>query len=132
VTSTYAQTFSACAFALRCLIDPDVPTNCGFYRLVRVEAPAGTVMNATPPAPVVGGWETQTRLVDVIFKALAPALPLRMPAGTKAMQCHAGFGGIHPDSGEYYCFLETLAGGFGGRAARERPHAGPAPGHSTE
>jgi N-methylhydantoinase B len=132
VNSTYAQTFSACAFALKCLIDPDVPTNSGFYRLVRMHAPAGTVVNCTPPALVVGGWETQTRLTDVIFKALAPALPLRMPAGTKAMQCHAGFGGIHPGTGEYYCFLETLAGGFGGRATSDGPDAVQTHGQNTE
>ena len=32
VNSTYAQTFSACAYALKCLIDPDLPVNDGFYR----------------------------------------------------------------------------------------------------
>jgi len=75
VNSTYAQTFSACAYVLKCLIDPDVPVNSGFYRLVRVLAPEGTVVNCTPPTPVVGGWETQTRLTDVILKALALAIP---------------------------------------------------------
>ena len=112
VNSTYAQTFSACAYVLKCFIDPDVPVNSGFYRLVRVLAPEGTVVNCTPPAPVVGGWETQTRLTDVILKALAPTIPKLIPAGTKAMICHAGFGGIYPRTGEYYCFLETLAGGY--------------------
>ncbi len=97
VNSTYAQTFSACAYVLKCLIDPDIPVNAGFYRLVRVVAPTGTVVSCTPPAPVVDGWETQTRLTDVILKALAPALPEGVPAGTKAMMCHAGFGGIDPD-----------------------------------
>ncbi|HEY3184497.1 MAG TPA: hydantoinase B/oxoprolinase family protein, partial [Gaiellaceae bacterium] len=77
VNSTFAQTFSACAYALKCLIDPDLPVNDGFYRLVHVEAPVGTVTNCTWPSPVVGGWETQTRLVDVIFRALLPALPDR-------------------------------------------------------
>jgi N-methylhydantoinase B len=132
VNSTHAQTFSACAYALKCLIDPDVPTNSGFYNLVRVNAPEGTVVNCRFPAPVVGGWETQTRLTDVFFKALAPALPLRMPAGTKAMMCHAGFGGIDPRSGEYYCFLETIAGGFGGRAGKDGPDAVQTHGQNTE
>jgi N-methylhydantoinase B len=132
VNSTYAQTFSACAYALKCLIDADVPVNNGFYRWVRVNAPAGTVVNATSPAPVVGGWETQTRLTDVIFKALAPALPERIPAGTKAMQCHAGFGGIDPRTGKYYCFLETLAGGYGGRASSDGPDAVQTHGQNTE
>ena len=90
VNSTYAMTYSACAYVLKCLIDPDVPVNHGFYRLVKLRAPAGTVVHARPPAPVVGGWETQTRLTDVMFKALAPALPLRVPAGTKAMHVPGG------------------------------------------
>ncbi|MCW5850264.1 MAG: hydantoinase B/oxoprolinase family protein [Anaerolineae bacterium] len=132
VNATYAQTYSACAYALKCLMDPDVPTNAGFYRLVRVVAPAGTVVNSAPPAPVVGGWETNLRLTDLIFKALAPALPDRIPAGTKAMICHAGFGGIDPRSGEYYCFLETLAGGYGGRSASDGPDAVQTHGQNTE
>ena len=41
VNSTFAQTFSACAYALKCLIDPDLPVNDGFYRLIAVDAPAG-------------------------------------------------------------------------------------------
>src|SRR5262249_17248641 len=39
VNSTYAMTFSAAAYALKCLIDPDLPVNDGFYRLIEVEAP---------------------------------------------------------------------------------------------
>jgi N-methylhydantoinase B len=132
VNSTFAQTYSACAYALKALIDPDVPANAGFYRLVRVVAPEGTVVNCRHPAPVVGGWETQTRLVDVIFKALAGAMPERIPAGSKAMMCHAGFGGIHPRSGEYYCFLETLAGGYGARASKDGPDAVQTHGQNTE
>src|SRR5439155_844436 len=83
------------------------------YRVVSLNAPQGTVTNCTWPAPVVGGWETQTRLVDVIFRALLPALPERLPAGTKAMMCHAGFGGVDALTNEYYCFLETFGGGYG-------------------
>jgi N-methylhydantoinase B len=132
VNSTFAQTYSACAYALKCLIDPDLPVNDGFYRLLRVEAPPGTVTNCTLPSPVVGGWETQTRLNDVIFKALSERLPDRVPAGTKAMMCHAGFGGVDPATGEYYCFLETFAGGYGGRIASDGPDAVQTHGQNTE
>lgn len=132
VNSTFAQTFSACAYALKCLIDQDVPVNQGFYEHVRIIAPEGTVVNCSPPAPVVGGWETHARLTDVIFKALAPALPQQIIAGTKAMQCHAGFGGIDPRRGEYYCFLETLGGGYGGRATKDGPDAVQVHGQNTE
>src|SRR4029077_7375214 len=47
VNSTYAQTFSACAYAFKCLIDPDLPVNDGFYRLVTAHAPRATVTNCT-------------------------------------------------------------------------------------
>ena len=132
VNSTYAQTFSACAYAFKCLIDPDLPVNDGFYRLISVDAPVGSVTNCTWPSPVVGGWETQTRLVDVIFRALLPALPERLPAGTKAMMCHAGFGGVDPHTGAYYCFLETFGGGYGGRASSDGPDAVQTHGQNTE
>jgi len=132
VNSTYAQTFSACAYVLKCLVSPDVPVNAGFYRLVRMVAPQGTVVNCTYPAPVVGGWETQTRLVDVILKALSQAIPDRVPAGTKAMMAQVGFGGIDPRSGELYACYEAIAGGYGGRATRDGPDAVQAHGQNTE
>jgi N-methylhydantoinase B len=132
VNSTSSQTFSACAYVLKCLIDPDIPVNAGFYRHVRVIAPAGTVVNANHPAPVVGGWEINSRLTDVLLRALAPGLPDRVPAGTKAMICHAGFGGVDPATGNYDCFLETLAGGYGGRRGSDGPDAVQTHGQNTE
>jgi N-methylhydantoinase B len=68
----------------------------------------------------------------VIFRALLPALPERLPAGTKAMMCHAGFGGVDPQTGEYYCFLETFGGGYGGRAGSDGPDAVQTHGQNTE
>ena len=47
VNSTYAQTYSACAYVLKSLIDPDLPVNHGFYRLLRMVAPAGSVVHAS-------------------------------------------------------------------------------------
>ena len=123
VNSTYAQTHSGVAFVLKCLIDPDVPVNAGFYRNVHMIAPEGTVVNCTEPFPVVGGWETQIRLTDVIFKALSDVIPERVPAGTEAMICHSGFGGDDPYRNETYCFLETIAGGYGGRVGSDGPDA---------
>ena len=132
VNSTYSMTYAACAYTLKALIDPDIPVNAGFYELVSMIAPEATVVNGRAPASVVGGWETHIRLNEVMFKALAPAMPDQIPAGTKGMICHAGFGGIDPRSGEYFCFLETLAGGYGGRAASDGPDAVQVHGQNTE
>jgi N-methylhydantoinase B len=132
VNSTVAQTFSACAYVAKCLVDHDVPVNQGFYDRIRVLAPEGTVTNCRAPAPVVGGWETQTRLVDVMFKALAPIMGARAIAGTKAMMCQAGFGGIDPTRSEYYCVYEALAGGYGARRDKDGPDAVQTHGQNTE
>ncbi len=132
VNSTFAMTFSACAYALKCLVDPDLPVNDGFYRLVQLHAPGGTVTNCTWPSAVVGGWETQTRLVEVIFRALMPAFPERLPAGTKGMMCQAGFGSLDVEAGTYTCFYDTFAGGYGGRFASDGPDAVQAHGQNTE
>jgi N-methylhydantoinase B len=132
VNSTYAQTFSACAYVVKCLIDPDLPVNDGFYRLITVDAPPGTVVNCAWPAPVVGGWETQTRLTDVMFRALLPAFPDRLPAGTKAMMAQAGFGSLDVAAGKYVCFYDTFAGGYGGRSTSDGPDAVQAHGQNTE
>lgn len=132
VNSTHAQTFAACAYVLKCLIDPDVPVNAGFYALVKMIAPAGTVTNCIAPAPVVGGWETQTRLTDIIFKALSQGVPERVPAGTKAMMAQVAFGGIDPRDGEMYAYYEAIAGGYGARMTLDGPDAVQTHGQNTE
>ncbi len=65
--STLTQTYSALSYVIKCLIDPEVPTNQGFYRLIQVNAPEGTVVNAKPPVGVVGG-------VGGFYEALRPDL----------------------------------------------------------
>ena len=109
VNSTYAMTFSACAYALKCLIDPDLPVNDGFYRLRQRHAPAGTVTNCTLARrrSSAAGRRT-TRLVEVIFRALLPAFPERLPAGTKGMMCQAGFGSPRRRGREVHVLLRHV------------------------
>jgi N-methylhydantoinase B len=76
VNSTYAMTFSACAYALKCLIDPDLPVNDGFYRVLDVHAPTGTVANCTWPAPVVGRvGDADAARRRACSSAMLPAFP---------------------------------------------------------
>jgi N-methylhydantoinase B len=70
-----AVTRSACYFAVRVLTDPDIPPSAGAYRPVEVIAPEGCLLNARPPAAVVGGnVETSSRVADVILAAFGHAL----------------------------------------------------------
>jgi N-methylhydantoinase B len=101
-------------YAVKAILDPSVPANGGFYRAIAVEAPAGTIVNARPPAPV--GWRTQTcqRIADVVFGALAQALPDRVPAAGNGANAAMVFSGVDPTRGSYYVYLETIGGGAGG------------------
>jgi N-methylhydantoinase B len=70
-----AVTRSAAYFAVRVLTDPDIPPSAGAYRPIEVRAPEGCLLNARPPAAVVGGnVETSSRVADVILAAFGRAL----------------------------------------------------------
>ncbi|MFQ5521923.1 MAG: hydantoinase B/oxoprolinase family protein, partial [Candidatus Methylomirabilia bacterium] len=103
-------------YALKAILDPTIPANSGFYRAIEVAAPEGSIVNALPPAPV--GWRTQTcqRIADVIFGALAPILPERVPAAGNGANSAWVFSGVNPKTGRYYVYLETLGGGAGATA----------------
>jgi N-methylhydantoinase B len=81
VNAVEAITYSACFYVFRCLLAEDVPATAGLMRPIRVIAPEGTIVNARPPAAVAGGnVETSQRIVDVLLRALAEAIPDRIPA----------------------------------------------------
>ena len=132
VNSTKAMTFAACAYALRALMAPDMPVNDGFYRHIKMNAEPGTVVHAVHPAPVVGGWETQVRVNDMLFRAFSSGLPEKVASSTKAMMAQAGFGIIDRETGEYHCNYEALAGGYGARATSDGPDAVQQHGQNTE
>jgi N-methylhydantoinase B len=77
------------------------------------------VVNARPPAAVAAGnVETSQRIVDVVFQALAAAIPELIPACSSGTMNNWTIGGAHPESGEPFAYYETVAGGMG--ANRER------------
>jgi N-methylhydantoinase B len=119
VNAVEAITYSACFYVFRCLVAEDVPATAGLMRPIKVIAPKGTVVNASPPAAVAGGnVETSQRIVDVLLKALAQALPKRIPAGSSGTMNNLTIGGIDPRSGKPFAYYETIAGGMGARAGK--------------
>ena len=116
---TFVSTYASFAYVIKALLDPDIPINDGFYRPIRVLATEGTIFHARHPAPVVGAAEVGIRLCDVLFLAFAQLIPDRAVASSKGIICYIGFGGTHPRTGQYYCFVETVAGGGGARVDRD-------------
>jgi N-methylhydantoinase B len=119
INAVEAITYSACFYVFRCLLREDVPATSGLMRSIRVIAPLGTVVNAKPPAAVAGGnVETSQRMVDVLLKALAQAIPDRIPAAAAGTMNNLTIGGIDPRSGEPFAYYETIAGGMGARSTK--------------
>ncbi len=120
VNAVEAITYSACFYVFRCLVAEDVPATAGLMRPVRVIAPLGTVVNARPPAAVAGGnVETSQRIVDVLLRALAQAMPHRILAGSSGTMNNLTIGGTDPRTGAPFAYYETIAGGLGARPSKD-------------
>ncbi|MBI3950050.1 MAG: hydantoinase B/oxoprolinase family protein, partial [Acidobacteria bacterium] len=120
VNAVEAITVSAVYYVFRCLIQSEVPASAGILDPLQVIAPPGTIVNARPPAPVAGGnVETSQRIVDVLFKALAQAVPDKIPAASQGTMNNFSLGGIDPRTGKLFAYYETVAGGMGARRGRD-------------
>jgi len=120
MNATYAVTASAVYNALLHITDPTIPRNEGCYRPINVVAPPGTIVNCEFPAALVGGnTEVSPRITDIIFGALAEALPDRIPASLGGTSCCFLFGGTHPDTGDLYSHFHFEGIGWGGRPTKD-------------
>ena len=120
INAVEAITVSAVSYVFRCLLAGDVPASAGLMAPIEVVAPKGTVVNAVHPAAVAGGnVETSQRIVDVLFKALAKALPNRIPAASQGTMNNLTIGGIDPRTGFEFSYYETVAGGMGARPEQD-------------
>lgn len=115
-----AITVSAVSYVFRCLIPGEIPASAGLIEPIEVIAPRGTVVNANHPASVAGGnVETSQRIVDVVFRALAEAIPDQIPAASQGTMNNLTIGGLDPRTGAEFSYYETVAGGMGARPELE-------------
>ena len=78
VVANYCLAYTA--FALKCIIAPDIPNNAGSLAPFRVVAPTGSILNAQRPWPVSARHVVGLMLPDLVFGCLDQALPGRVPA----------------------------------------------------
>jgi N-methylhydantoinase B len=116
MNAVFAITYSATYYVFRCLLPEDAPANAGLMRPIDVQVPEGTIVNAAPPAAVAAGnVETSQRIVDVLLRALAQALPDRIPAASSGTMNNLTIGGVDARTGKPFAYYETIAGGMGAR-----------------
>ena len=113
INAVEAVTRSCLYYAVRVATDPTIPTNGGCYRPLSLLVPAGSLVNARPPAAVAAGnVETSQRIADVLLGALAQAAPDRVPAASQGTMNNVLIGS------DDFAYYETLAGGQGGRPGK--------------
>jgi N-methylhydantoinase B len=117
VNAVEAIATSAVYYVFRCLLAEDVPATSGLLGPIRVIAPAGTIVNARPPSAVAAGnVETSQRMVDTLLRALAKAVPARIPAASQGTMNNLTLGGLDPRQAfTPFAYYETIAGGMGAR-----------------
>ena len=106
---------AAARVAFKALTSPDREVNEGSFRALKVILPPGKLLSARRPAPI-GGWSLSLPTVlDTIFRALAPALPERVPAAHKGDMGGYAIFGNNPKTGRRYVCQNIIGGGWGGR-----------------
>jgi N-methylhydantoinase B len=115
----YNFTYAYVHMAVKSIFDPDIPNNDGIAAPISLIAPEGSVVNCRHPAAVAARMQIGHFLTEIIYRALAQALPDRVVAaggGTPAtMQM---FYGRRGDGRPFHTVL-IRGGGLGAGAARD-------------
>jgi N-methylhydantoinase B len=114
-----AITISACRMLIKCLTTPLDPVDEGCYRPLTVVIPPRSVLAAQEPAPTARYYVPINLLLDLGLRALADAMPERMPAGSYADQMPTIYFGTHPETGRLFIQGDLNAGGTGARPSAD-------------
>ena len=118
-------TTSAVLYCFQCLSGENTPLNSGTLRPIEIKVDEDSILNARYPSAVVGGnVETSQRIVDVVFGALAQAIPDTIQAASAGTMSNLAFGSPEDTpSDSSYAYYETIAGGMGGRSGADGANA---------
>jgi N-methylhydantoinase B len=119
VNCTLTGLHSGVRTMLKAITSPSIPVNEGCFRPLEIVCPSGTIFTAERPAPVSTYWETMNYVTDLVWKALAPIVTDRLPAGHFLSVCGVVVAGIHPDTNELFLLVEPQAGGWGAAAEKD-------------
>jgi N-methylhydantoinase B len=112
---TMTALLSTVYYAVKAIVDPTILPNAGLARPLTVTAPPGTIVNCIHPAAVNGRLSLCQRVVDLIFGALAPAVPQKVTAASNGACFSITFAGHQPADNALWVYLETIGGGSGAR-----------------
>ncbi len=111
---------AAVYYTVKCVVDPDCPTNAGIHRPIHIVIREGSILAATRPAAVCNAnIATSQRLVDTILGCFLQAVPDRVVAGCHGAMSLLNIGGWDPGGRKHFNYIETFGGGQGGLPDRD-------------
>ncbi|WP_028319940.1 hydantoinase B/oxoprolinase family protein [Desulfatiglans anilini] len=110
---TYAYVF----MAVKSIFDPDIPNNDGCAAPINLVAPEGSVVNCRFPAAVAARMQIGHFVTEIIYRALAGAVPARVIAGSGGTPATMNvFYGRRKDGNPWHSVI-IRGGGMGASAA---------------
>jgi N-methylhydantoinase B len=106
-------TRSQCFATIKCLLDAQIQSNSGFFRIFDIFAPEGSFVNPLHPAPLAARGLSGFRICHAIFGALAQAMPERIPAAWGGGEVGLSFTGYTPQR-KAWVHLDLINDGPGG------------------
>ncbi|MBI3370232.1 MAG: hydantoinase B/oxoprolinase family protein [Betaproteobacteria bacterium] len=121
VNTTFNMTRSYSMYPIKLALDPSVPNNEGSFRPVTVRAPEGSLLNCKPPAPTWGRTMVCHNLPEIVFGALAKALPGRIMAGSGSTPLVFTYIRAKRKNGRTHVGIASSMGGLGANARTDGP-----------
>jgi N-methylhydantoinase B len=107
---------AAVYYAVKALLDPELPPNDGLFDAVRIHAPKGSIVNPLPPAAIGARAITCQKVAGAIFGAFRGVLPPeRVVASGNDIIPAIVYSGDLTRRNAPYVYLETIGGGSGAR-----------------
>lgn len=97
----------------KAIASPQTFANSGTFKPLKVYTDEGSIFHAKYPAAMSVYYEVSMLLFDLLWKALAPALSDKLPAGHYSSICGTFIGGLHPESDKPQSIVEPQLGGWG-------------------
>ena len=116
----YPVTAGAIYIAMLALTNSEIPRNSGAYRPIKIIAPEGSLVNAQPPSPCVGGTtEGACRIINMVWDCLAPILPERIIPSHADNTNNFNVSGIDPRTKVHYIWYQFPPSGWGARQTKD-------------
>ncbi len=122
INCTWSGLVSGVRTVFKAITDPAEPATDGWFRPLTIICPPGSIFNATRPAPVAAYFEATEMASDLVWHALAPAFPDRLPAGTFVSVCSTSLAAANPETGEETLLVEPQPGGWGATRDADGQH----------